>query len=185
MTNEIMKDAESRMKKAIEVIRNEFSTVRTGRASSNLLDRITIDYFGVPTPINQVSTVSAPDARLLTVQPWDQTLIPVIEKAIMSSDLGLTPSNDGKLIRLPIPPLNEERRSELVKIVKRFAEEGRVSIRAIRRDVNDTFRKMEKSHEISEDEVRWRGDEVQKLTDKHIEEINSMLVKKEEEILEV
>lgn len=185
MEHEIIKDAEQRMKKAVEMIRNEFATVRTGRASASLLDRITVEYFGAPMPINQVATISVPEARMIVVQPWDTGNITAIEKAIMASDLGLMPSNDGKIIRLPIPQLNEERRNELVKVIKKIAEDGRVTMRNIRRDTIDAFRKMEKEHAVSEDEVRWRADEIQKLTDAHIEEINAMVVKKEEEILEV
>lgn len=185
MVDTIIKEAKERMQKAIEALRNEFASLRTGRASTSLLDRIMVDYYGVKTPLNQVGTVSAPEARLLTIQPWDISMMQAVEKAIMASDLGLTPSNDGKIIRLSIPELNEERRTELVKIAKRMAEEARVSVRTIRRDANDKLKKLEKDHEISQDEMHTRSDEAQKSTDKFIDEINSMLSQKEQEILEV
>lgn len=185
MVNELIKQTEERMKKAISALRSEFTTVRTGRASAAFLDRVVVDYYGTETPVNQLATVSVPEARLLIVQPWDKNIIDPIEKAIMKSSLGLNPSNDGNVIRVPVPPLNEERRKELVKMVKSMSEEARVAVRNIRRDMNDSFKSSEKAGEISEDEMRRLQTEVQKSTDKFIAEIDEMLRHKEEEIMEV
>ena len=182
---EFLADCTRRMDGTIEHTRTEFNSVRTGRASTALLDRITIDYYGTPTPLSNMATIGAPEARLLSVQPYDSTQIKAIEKAIMESDLGLTPSNDGKLIRLPIPSLTEERRKELVKVVRRYAEEGKVAIRNVRRDVNDHLKKLMKDHELSEDDEKHALAEVQKLTDQHTAEIDAALKKKETEIMEV
>lgn len=185
MIKEVLAETEEKMKKAISVVRSEFGTVRTGRASVSLLDRITVDYFGTPTPLNQLATITAPEPRLLMVQPWDKSTLPNVEKAILQSDLGLTPSNDGTFIRLPIPPLTEERRKELVKVVKGLAEEGRISIRNVRREANEALKAMEKRHEISEDDLHRTEEQVQKLTDNYIKEIDEMLKNKEKEIVEV
>ncbi|MBI4744917.1 MAG: ribosome recycling factor [Actinobacteria bacterium] len=185
MVDKILNEAESKMKKAILAVSSEFSTVRTGRASPALLDRIMVDYYGTPTPLNQLATVSVPEARLLTIQPWDKSSMENVEKAILQSDLGLTPSNDGTIIRLPIPHLNEERRKELAKVIKGIAEEGRVAIRNIRRDANEHLKALEKKHEISEDDLRRFQEKVQKITDKYIEEIDAMLSNKDAEIKEV
>jgi ribosome recycling factor len=185
MTKKILAEAEEKMKKAISVVRSEFGTVRTGRASVSLLDRIMVDYFGTPTPLNQLATVSAPEARLLMIQPWDKSILSNVEKAVLQSDLGLTPSNDGTFIRLPIPQLTEERRRDLVKVVKGLAEEGRVSIRNIRREANETLKAAEKRHEISEDDLYRMEEQVQKLTDRYIKEVDEMLTHKEKEITEV
>ena len=185
MTDDIYADAEAKMDKAIAAFQRELSTLRAGRATPSLLDRIEVDYYGVSTPLNQLAGVSAPEPRLLVVQPWDKQAMPEIEKAIMKSDLGLTPSNDGNVIRLTIPELTEERRKELVKYVRKKAEEGRVSVRNIRRDANDEIKKLEKESEISEDESRRSQDRIQDLTDKKIEEIDKLLEDKEQEMMEV
>jgi ribosome recycling factor len=182
---EIKKDADERMGKSVENIQHEFAKIRTGRASTALLDGVKVSYYGTPTPLSQAATVSVPEPRLLQIQPWDRSMIPEIEKAILKSDLGLTPSNDGTFIRIPIPQLSEERRKDLVKLVKKFAEDGRIAIRNIRRDANDHLRKMEKGHEISEDELSVVLDEIQELTNKYIKDIDEVLVHKEQEIMEV
>ncbi len=185
MTHEIVKDADVRMQKSVEATREELSKIRTGKASPSLLDPVRVEAYGSTMPLNQVASVSTPDARLITVQPWDKSLIGEIEKAILKADLGLNPANDGQLIRIPIPPLNEERRQEYVKICKKITEDGRIAIRNIRRDANDHLKKMEKNHEMSEDEVHTYLDEIQKITDKHIKELDAILKHKEAEIMEV
>ncbi|HEX21792.1 MAG TPA: ribosome recycling factor [Actinobacteria bacterium] len=185
MINEVIKNARERMKKAIIATGHELAGVRTGRASASILDRINIDYYGTKTPINQAASISVPESQLLLIQPWDKSIIAEIEKAILNSDLGITPANDGQVIRLPFPPLSEERRKELVKIVKKYAEEGRVAVRNIRRDANEHLKKEEKNHEISEDDLARAEDEVQKLTDGKIKDIDDLLTMKEKEIMEV
>ncbi len=185
MIDEIVKDAEGRMKKAVAATQTEFTTVRTGRASASILDRIVVDYYGAPTPLNQLANVTAPEPQLLVVHPWDKSCIEAVQKAILASDLGLTPSTDGTVIRLPFPPLTEERRVELVKVVKRICEEGRVAVRNIRRDANDHLKSEEKNHEISRDNEERALEKVQKLTDKYVAEIDHMLERKEQEIMEV
>ncbi len=185
MTEDIYADSEEKMDKAIAAFQRELSTLRAGRASPSLLDRIEVDYYGVSTPLNQLAGVSAPEPRLLVVQPWDKQAMPEIEKAIMKSDLGLTPSNDGNVIRLTIPELTEERRKELVKYVRKKAEESRVSVRNIRREANDEIKKLEKESEISEDESRRSQDSIQELTNQKIEEIDKLLAAKEKEMMEV
>jgi ribosome recycling factor len=178
-------DAERRMDKSIEATRNEFNTVRTGRASAALLDRITVDYYGTPTPLKNMATISVPEPRLLTVQPYDPTQVKTIEKAIQESDLGLTPSNDGKVIRLPIPQLTEERRKELVKVVRRYAEDGKVAIRNVRRDVMHHLKDLVANGEVGDDEERRGETQVQKLTDDHTGRVDELLKHKEDEIMEV
>jgi ribosome recycling factor len=173
------------MKKTVEVVNKEFASLRAGRATPSLLDKIMVQYYGTPTPINQLANVSAPEARLLVIQPWDKTVLPEIEKAILKSDLGITPASDGNVIRLAIPQLTQERRAELVKVVKKKAEEGRVAVRNLRRDANDALKTRQKNGEISEDEQRRLQDEVQKLTDKYIKEIDNLLAAKEKEIMTV
>jgi ribosome recycling factor len=185
MTNELLADAGERMTKSVEATRGEFTSVRTGRASPALLDRIVVDYYGAATPLKQLATISAPEARLLTLQPYDQSSIKAIEKAIMESDVGLTPSNDGKLIRLTIPELNEERRKELVKVVRHIAEEGRVAIRNIRRDVMHDLRELRDAGEAGADDEHRAEVELQKLTDARIADLDAVLKSKEAEILEV
>jgi ribosome recycling factor len=184
MTSNVLNQAEASMKKGVEATVREFAGVRTGRASVALVQGITVDYYGTPTPLPQVATIAIPETRLLTIQPWDQSLVPAIEKAILKSDLGITPANDGRIIRIAIPPLTEERRKELVRIVRRMTEEGRVVIRNVRRDANEKLKALEKQKQISEDELKKVTDSVQKLTDKYIKEIDMALVSKEKEILE-
>ena len=173
------------MEKALDHLRREFTTLRTGRASVALLDHITVDYYGTPTPLKQVANLSVPESRLIHIQPWDTTLIKDIEKAVTASELGVTPSNDGKIIRLPIPPLSEERRKELVKICKKHGEDAKVQVRGFRRDGNDELKRLQKDGEISEDELRRAEAENQKLTDSYIHKVDDLLKKKEEEILEI
>lgn len=185
MQNEIKKEANERMDKAIESLKKEFGSVRTGRASLSLLDNIRIDYYGTPTQIELVATLGIPEPRQITIQPWEQKLIPEIEKAILKSDLGLTPGNDGKTIRLNIPTLTEDRRKQLVKVVKKSAEEAKIAIRNIRRDTNDKIRKSEKEQHLSEDDIKRLQDEIQKLTDQHVARVDDVLHHKEKEIMEV
>jgi ribosome recycling factor len=185
MIDELLADAKERMGKAVDATRNEFATVRTGRASPHLLDRLTVDYYGATTPLRQLAQVAATDARMLTVTPYDKSSIGSIEKAVMESDLGLTPSNDGNVIRLQIPELTEERRKELVKIVHQVAEQGRVSVRNVRRDVMHDLRELKKEGEAGSDEEHHGETELQKHTDSAIKEIDSLLKGKEEEIMEV
>jgi len=184
-TEEIRLDAEDRMQKAVENTRVEFTKIRTGKASPALLDTIKVLYYGNPTPLKQVATVNAPEPRLLTIQPWEKNIIGDIEKAIMQSDLGLNPINDGLIIRLPIPQLTEERRKTFVRLCHKLAEEGRIAIRNIRRDANDQLKNKEKSHDISEDQYHTAVQDVQTLTDKYGQQIDDLLAKKEKEILEV
>ena len=183
--DELINDAQTRMGKSVEHSRDSFNTVRTGRASASLLDRIEIDYYGTKTPLKQLATIGVPEARMLTIQPFDPSSIRGIEKAIQESDLGLTPSNDGKLIRLPIPQLTEERRKDLVKLVHRKAEESRVAVRNIRRDEVDLLRRVDKDGHVSKDEVATKLNEVQKITDQFIARIDDAAQRKESEILEV
>ena len=185
LIDELLDDAEERMGKSVESCRNELATVRTGRASPHLLDRVAVDYYGVETPLKQLSQITATDARLLTLTPYDKSAISAIEKAILESDLGLTPSNDGNVIRLQIPELNEERRRDLVKVVHGVAEEGRIAVRNIRRDVMHDLRELKKEGEAGEDQERTAEAELQKLTDKATADIDAALKGKEEEILEV
>jgi len=183
MIDDLLKDARGRMGKSIESTKHEFATVRTGRASPHLLDRVTVDYYGTQTPLNQIATVAASEARLLTITPYDKSSIKAIEKAIQESDLGLTPNNDGNVIRLAIPELTEERRKELVKVVHQLAEEGRVAVRNIRRDCMHHLRDLRKGGETGEDEERRAEAELQKLTDANVKDIDELLKGKEEEIL--
>jgi len=173
------------MQKAVDAAKREFAGVRTGRASPALLERVTVDYYGVQTPINQVASVTVPDPRLIMIQPWDKTLVREIERAIQKSELGLTPSNDGTAIRLPIPSLTGERRRELVKVIHKQAEEARVAIRNIRRDHKEQLERLEKKSELSEDETRRAVEELQKLTDQFIKQIDTLLTAKETEVTEV
>ena len=178
-------DAKQRMDTSLEQVRKELGAMRSGRASISMLDTVKVDYYGTPTPLNQVGNMSVPDPTLITIQPWDPSVLPAIEKAIRTSDMDLNPQNDGKVIRIPIPPLTEERRKLLVKSGHKHAEDGRVAIRNVRRDVNDHLKKLLKSHEVSEDDEKHAIAEVQKLTDQHIEKINEILKAKEAEILQV
>ena len=185
LTEELIADAKQRMSKSVESCRHELATVRTGRASPHLLDRLEIDYYGAPTPIKQLAQVAASDARLLTLTPFDKSSIPMIEKAILESDLGLTPSNDGNVIRLQIPELNEERRRDMVKVVHGVGEEGKVAVRNIRRECMHDLRELKKEGDVGEDEERRAEADLQKRTDEATTEIDGLLKAKEEEILEV
>jgi ribosome recycling factor len=183
--DELVDDAVRRMDKSVEAIHHEFNSVRTGRASAALLDRISVDYYGQRTPLKQLATINVPEPRMLTIQPFDPTSLKAIEKAIQESDLGLTPSNDGKIIRLPIPQLTEERRKELVKVVRHMAEEGRVAVRNVRRDTMRHLEELVRNGDVGDDEERRAEDRVQKVTDEHVHKIDDLLKRKEGEILEV
>lgn len=181
----ILLETEERMEKAIAALDRDFAKLRTGRATTALVDGIKADYYGTPTPISQMASVAVPDSRTLTIQPWDKGGMAAVEKAILKSDLGLTPVNDGKIIRITIPPLTEERRKELVKVAKKYAEEAKVAIRNVRRDANDSLKKSEKDKEITEDGLKRATEEVQKLTDKYVGEVDSRSAAKEKEIMEI
>lgn len=183
--NDVYKDVESQMQKSIDLLKHEFASIRTGRASVGLLDGISVDYYGVQTPLNQVATLSVPESSLIVIQPWDLTVIKMIEKAILRSDLGITPSNDGKVIRLAIPSLTEERRQQMAKTVKKRAEEKRVAIRQMRRDANERLKSLEKEKTLTEDERHQGQDHIQKITDKLIKLVDDLTSKKEQELLEV
>jgi ribosome recycling factor len=185
MIDDLLRDARSRMDKSVEATRHEFNTVRTGRASAALLDRIQVSYYGTKTPLNQLASVNVPEPRLLSITPYDKGAMRDIERAIQESDLGLTPSNDGKVIRLPIPQLTEERRKELVKVVRHLAEEGRVAVRNIRRDAIAHMKDEEKNGDVSSDDLHRAEEQAQKLTDDHVHQIDELLKHKEAEILEV
>ena len=178
MVNEILDEARESMDKAVGALKKEMTKVRTGRASTSLLDDVRVEYYGVPTPLSQVATLSAPEPRLLTVQPWEKNLLPEIEKALFKADLGLTPSSDGTLIRLPVPALTEERRREMVKIIKRMAEDAKVSVRNSRRDANENLKMLEKEKEITEDELKRSEKDVQQLTDEFISTIDTVCAEK-------
>lgn len=185
MQLEIHKQQEEKMGKTIQVLKNELNSIRAGRANPAMLDRISVDYYGAVTPIKQLATVAAPEPRMITIQPYDYSILTAIEKAIQQSDLGINPSNDGKIIRLNLPLLTEERRRELIKIVKRTGEENKVALRNERRNVNDALKKMHKEGELTEDELKLATDEVQKITDKFIKQVDDLLAAKEKEVLEV
>ena len=185
MISDLKKNTESRMSKSIDSLTESLQSIRAGRANTSLLDRIYVDYYGQQSPLNQVASLSAPEARLLAIQPWDATLIPEIEKAIQKSDLGITPSNDGKIIRLVIPQLTEERRKDITKLVGKYAEEAKVSIRNIRRDAMEDIKKAEKAKEISEDDRKTYEEDIQKLTDKYIKDIDGVAEEKEKELMEI
>lgn len=182
---EKLNNYETKMNKSLEALQNEFGSIRAGRANPHVLDRIRVDYYGTPTPIQQVGNVSVPEPRMIQIQPWEKTLIREIEKAIMTSDLGINPTNDGNVIRLIFPELTEERRKDLAKDVKKKGEAAKVAIRNIRRDANDTFKKMEKSNEISEDDLDVTTEKIQKLTDKMIEKVDAAVTVKTKEIMTV
>lgn len=181
--NEVYAYCEEFMEKSLNHLEHEYHSLRTGRATPSLLDNVKVDYYGTQTPLNQCSTISVPEARLLVVQPWDKSILSAVEKAIQAANLGLNPQNDGQLIRIPIPAMNDERRQELVRIVHQMAEEGRIAIRNIRRDANDKIKKLEKDKDISEDEAKAAYDEIQNITDKYIEKVNEAQKTKEEDIL--
>ena len=185
MVKEILKESEEKMKKTIEHLTKDLASMRAGRANPAMLDRIMVDYYGEPTPLTQLANITVPEARLIVIQPWDKTSIASIEKAVMKSDLGVNPSNDGNVIRIAIPQLTEERRKDMVKLIKKRAEEARVAVRNIRRDANDMLKSLEKDKSISEDENKKGMDDVQKSTDKFIKDIDTILAAKEKDIMEV
>ncbi len=182
---EIIADAKERMGKSIDSLKDDFNTIRTGRASTSLFDKIRVEYYGNPTPLNQVATISVPEARLVVIQPWDPSVLGEIEKAIQKSELSLNPNNDGKVIRINIPPLTEERRKEYVKMAKNMAEQARVAVRNIRRDANDSLKKLQKDSTITEDDEKKGMDEIQQMTDESVEKIDKILEEKEKEIMEI
>lgn len=185
MADALLSDIEKRMDNAIEVVRREFAGLRTGRASTGLLEPIMVEAYGSSMPINQVGTIAVPEPRMIVVNVWDRKLIGATEKAIRDSGLGLNPATDGSMVRVPIPPLSEERRQELVKVAGRYAEASKVAVRNVRRDGMESLKKMEKDHEISEDDHRRRSDEIQKMTDRHVEKIDELLAAKQAEIMQV
>ena len=182
---EVNKEFDAKMQKTIDVVMSDFASVRAGRANAAVLDKITVDYYGAPTPLNQVAAISSPDPRSLMIQPWDSTLLKAIEKAIQTSDLGINPQNDGKVIRLAFPQLTEERRKELTKQVKKYGENGKVAIRNIRRDAVEAFKAQKKNSEITEDDMKIAEKDIQKMTDDMCKEIDELLAKKEQELLAV
>ena len=185
MINDVIKDSQKHMHGAIEALHREFKTLRTGRANAAMLDSVTVDYYGTPTPIAQAASVKVPEASMIVVEPWDKSMVAPIEKAIRNADLGLNPASDGKVIRVPVPQLTEERRKELVKKAHGIAESARTAIRNVRRDGNDHLKRMLKGHEISEDDEKRALDEIQKMTDKHIDEVGTVLKNKEADIMAV
>lgn len=184
-SKEIIHQSEEKMKKTVEVTMREFNIIRTGRANSALVEGIKVDYYGTPTPLKQLANISVPEAKLIVIQPWDSSCLADIEKAIMKSELGITPTNDGKVVRLGIPSLTKERRTDLVKLIHKLAEEGRVAIRSLRRDANEHLKQEEKNHALTEDEKFKTLDIIQKSTDKHIQQIDDLIKHKEAEIMEV
>ncbi len=185
MTKQVLDQAKEKMTKSLAAFSRELASIRAGRASASLLDRITVDYYGAPTPVNQLAGVSVPEPRLLVITPYDKSILGEIEKAIMKSDIGITPTNDGNVIRLAVPALTEERRKELVKVVKKEAEEAKVAVRNVRRDANDDLKKLEKNGEITEDDLRGYSEDIQKLTDEFIAKVDETAKEKEKEILAV
>jgi len=185
MTDEILKQTETKMKKTVDLLVKDYATLRAGRATPALLDKILVDYYGTPTPINQMATISVPESRLLVIQPWDRNMLTQIEKAILKSDLGITPASDGNVIRLVIPTLTQEKRKDLVKVINKKAEEGRIAIRNLRREANDIVKAAEKKGDISEDESKRYLDEIQKLTDKYIKKVDQVAEAKEKEVMEL
>jgi ribosome recycling factor len=178
-------DLEKKMKASLDAFRKELNGIRTGRASLSLLDGIAVQYYGVPTPLNQVATLAVPESRLITIQPWDSSVIGEVEKAILKSDLGLTPSSDGRVVKIPIPPLTEERRKQLVRVVKKLGEDCKVAVRNVRREGNDDLKNLEKEKKISEDELRRAQDQVQKLTDRYIATVDQVSTQKEQEVMDI
>ncbi|KFZ39716.1 MULTISPECIES: ribosome recycling factor [Thermoactinomyces] len=183
--DEVKKQAQEKMEKALQVLKKDLVSIRAGRANPSLLDKVVVEYYGSEMPVNQVANISTPDPRTLLIQPWDKSVLPEIERGILKSELGLNPNNDGSVIRITIPALTEERRNELVKLVRKTGEDAKVAIRNIRRDANDTLKKMEKNGEIPEDTLRRGQDEVQKLTDQYIKKVDDVVADKEKEILEI
>ncbi|HOB20281.1 MAG TPA: ribosome recycling factor [Candidatus Atribacteria bacterium] len=184
MIQEVYNEARNKMGKTIEVLKAELARVRAGRANPHILDKITVDYYGVQTPINQIGNITSPEPRLLVISLWEPKMIPAVEKEIMKSDIGITPVNDGKVIRLVFPELTEERRKELVKLVSKIGEESKIAIRSVRRDANDTYKKMRKQSEITEDEQKIAESDIQELTDEFIDKIDALVKEKEKEIME-
>lgn len=185
MPQSVLKDMEERMTKAVGTLKKDLATLRAGRANPAMLDKVVVDYYGTPTPISQLANINAPEPRMLLIQPWDKTALKEIDRAIQQSDLGLTPTNDGNIIRIAVPPLTEERRKDLVKVAGKSGEEAKVAIRNIRRDANDEIKKLEKAAAISEDESRRHQETIQKVTDKYIAEVDKIVKEKEKDILEV
>lgn len=185
MINEIKQDSEKRMKKTIEALHSDMSKIRTGRANASLLDHVMVDYYGSPTPLSQVANITTSDSRTILVTPWEKSMVPAIEKAILNSDLGLNPATAGTAIRVPMPPLTEERRKELIKVVRHEGEQGRVSIRNIRRDANNQLKELVKEKAISEDDERRAAEAIQKLTDRYISEVDAVLAEKEKDLMEI
>jgi ribosome recycling factor len=185
MFDDIISKCKTAMDKTIESLKKDFGKVRTGRASTSLLDDVTVDYYGTPTPLGQVGTLAVPEARLITIQPWEKKLIPDIEKAILKADLGLNPDSDGQLIRLVIPPLTEERRKEMSKLVKRMGEEAKIGLRNVRRDGNDQLKKMEKNKDLSKDDLKKGEKEIQDVTDTYVKKVDELVAAKEKEIMEI
>ena len=185
MAKQVIADMSAQMDKTIDSLRREYQKVRTGRASTGILEEIKVDYYGTPSPLSAVATLAVPEPRTITLQPWEPKMIPIIEKAIMNANLGMTPANDGKLIRLNLPPLTEERRKETVKQLKKFAEDAKVAMRNIRRDAIDQLKKLEKDKKISEDELKRSEKEVQDVTDKHVHRVDEVFLHKEKEVMEV
>ena len=185
MTKNVIADMKNHMEKSVDSLRREYQKVRTGRASTGLLDEIKVDYYGNPSPLSQVATLSVPEPRTITIQPWEAKMIPVIEKAIMNANLGITPANDGKVIRISLPPLTEERRKEIVKMLKKSAEEAKIAIRNIRRDSIDGLKKLEKDKQISEDDLKRAEKDVQDVTNSLVAKIDEVLAHKEKEVMEV
>ncbi|HEX9873890.1 MAG TPA: ribosome recycling factor [Deferrimonas sp.] len=185
MVKDVIAKTRVGMEKSIEALKKEFSRVRTGRASINLLDDVRVDYYGTPTPLSQIATLIVPEPRLITIQPWEKKLIPDIERAILKADLGLNPASDGVLVRIAIPPLTEDRRKEMVKLIKRMTEDAKVAIRNVRREANDSLKKLEKDKEISEDELKRGEKEIQDLTDGFVKKTDEVMVVKEKEVMEI
>lgn len=185
MYEDVIDKSRNGMEKAIDALKKELAKVRTGRASTSLLDAVRVDYYGTPTPINQVGTLTVPEPRLITIQPWEKNLIPEIEKAILKSDLGLNPSSDGQLVRIVIPPLTEDRRKEMVKMAKRMAEDAKIAIRNVRRDANENLKKLEKEKEISEDDLKRGEKEIQDGTDGFVKSVDEIVAAKEKEVMEI
>jgi ribosome recycling factor len=185
MDHAALKEGRQKMEKTLDVLRDELHSVRTGRASASLLDNITVDYYGTPTPVTQIATVNVPEPRSITISPWDVSIIAAIEKAILTSNLGLNPANDGKMIRVPVPPLSEERRKDLVKVIKKMAEDTKIALRNIRRDENEKIKTQKKDGDIPEDMEKKLLDEIQKVTDEYVHKVDDVVNKKEAEIMEV
>ncbi|PLX68516.1 MAG: ribosome recycling factor [Denitrovibrio sp.] len=185
MPNSVIKETKDKMDKTIAHYKEELKSIRTGRASISMFDNVTVDYYGTPTPINGVATLSSPEPRLITISPWDASIIPAIEKAIQNSNMGFNPSNDGKLIRIPVPQLTEDRRKEIVKLVKKMAEDNKVAVRNLRRDGNDKIKKLEKDKEISEDDSKKFVDQIQEVTNDYIKKVDEVTAAKEKEVMEI